>query len=1109
MTGGLPAFDIQGPLPKGTTLIEASAGTGKTWTLAALATRYVADEGLPLDQLLVVTFSRLASQELRERVRQHIEATVERLESAARQDDDDLVQHLRRGSGAEVRQRVQRLRTALANFDTATIATIHQFCHLVLRGLGVAGDSDPHATLVEDLTELRRDVVDDLFLARAARTGQVADYAKSSLDARIGLENPRAPILPTEPSQRVADRQDFMRAVRVEFAQRKRRGALLGYDDLLAELADALQDDDAPARIRMRQQWSVVLVDEFQDTDPVQWDVFSRAFATPGKTLVLIGDPKQAIYGFRGGDVHTYLAAVTTAATACSLPVNHRSDAPLVDALQVLTCGAELSPGIQVHPMRARLTGHRLAGAPDNSPVRMRLVGGDRQLMPQVRSLIAADTANEIAALLNSACEFDGRPLVARDIAVLARTKQDLHAIRAALRERGIPSVLVTNESVLRTEAATWWLVLLTALEQPHRPDRVRAACLTPLIGWSVEELDALGEAATDRAVAQVRELVTAFHRGGMPGVLDVLRGAGLSARILARVGGERDLTDVEHCAQVLQEYAGSGRSSLTALVTWLLQQSAEDAEAGTGTRVIRLDSDAHAVTLSTIHGSKGLQYPVVHAPFLFSNWIPNPDPVVVHRRDERVIAFGEQPGAKAAARQEAEDEDLRLAYVAMTRAQSQLILWWAPTANTPASGLHRLLFGRAANPASLTAFLAPPAEERAVVALDRPSKEPTGAVAEAMLGAWAQAGAFSLARVPDEVPVVRAVPPQEDAGPLGARDFTRNIDRAWKRTSYSALAAAGQARSPAPVADPAESEPEGEAFGSRDEEEVVVAGPAADGIRSPMAGLPVGATFGSLVHAVLETADLQAVDLAAELRNRIMEQKVRWPVDIDVDELVSALQLVCATPLGAIADDATLAGIVPRDRLAEMDFELPLGGGDRPGTSSRLGDIAALLRRHLPEDDPLLPYATALDQSELGDQDLLGYLTGSIDLTFRHSGRYFVVDHKTNWLGGPESELTLDSYTPDRLATAMTHTSYPLQALLYAVVLHRFLRWRLPGYDPATHLGGVLYLYLRGMAGPATPRIDGSPCGVFAWRPPVELIQDLSALLDGTSAETVPGSSR
>ena len=827
MTGALRAFDLRGPLPTGTTLVEASAGTGKTWTLAALVTRYVADEGRPLDELLVVTFSRLASQELRERVRAQLEATVERLEATPGADDDELVQHLRRGTNAEVAQRIGRIRAALADFDTATIATIHQFCHLVLRSLGVAGDSDPHGTLVEDLTELRRDVVDDLFLARAVRAGTGADHATSSADARLALDNPRAPLLPDEASPTVVARQDFMRDVRVEFAKRKRRAALLGYDDLLAELADALEDEDGPARTRMRQRWSVVLVDEFQDTDPVQWEVFSRAFATPGKTLVLIGDPKQAIYGFRGGDVHTYLAAARTATTAYSLPTNHRSDAPLVDALQVLTCGAELSPGIEVHPIRAALTRLRLAGAPDDSPVRLRVVGGDRLPMDQARTLVAADTAMEIAALLDAGAEYDGRPLVAGDVAVLARTTKDLHAVRAALRERGVPSVLVTNESVLRTEAATWWLVLLTALEQPHRPERVRAACLTPLVGWSVFELDALGNEATERATERVRELVMAFQRGGLPGVLDVLRGDGLSARILGRVGGERDLTDVEHCAQVLQEQVKADRPSLTAVVTWLLRQSAEDAEFGSGTRVIRLDSDVHAVTLSTIHGSKGLQYPVVHAPFLFSNWIPSEDPVVVHRSDERVIAFGEDRAAKADARREAEDEDLRLTYVAMTRAQSQLVLAWAPTYNTPGSGLHRLLFGRAASAEQLAAFLATPPPDRPVAALERPAKEPPAAVVGAMLTEWAAAGAFSLTHVPDEVPVARVSRPQGHADALGARSFTRSIDYGWRRTSYSALASAGEAAAPGGAG---ATEPEGEAVGIRDEEEVIVSergGPA------------------------------------------------------------------------------------------------------------------------------------------------------------------------------------------------------------------------------------------------------------------------------------------
>ena len=327
-------------------------------------------------------------------------------------------------------------------------------------------------------------------------------------------------------------------------------------------------------------------------------------------------------------------------------------------------------------------------------------------------------------------------------------------------------------------------------------------------------------------------------------------------------------------------------------------------------------------------------------------------------------------------------------------------------------------------------------------------------------------------------------------------------VDHDWRRTSYSALTAASDAAARAAVGERGASEAEVDAVGSLDEEEVVVAEASEGGLRSPMAGLPVGATFGSLVHAVLETADLRAEDLHAELRGRVVEQRVRWPVDVDADELATALALVCRTPLGVVADDIRLCDIAPGDRLAEMDFELPLGGGDRGGSGALLGAVAGLLRRHLPADDPLLPYAAALDSPDLGDQVLRGYLTGSIDLTFRHGGRYFVVDHKTNWLGDPESELTLSAYAPERLAAAMTHTSYPLQALLYAVALHRYLRWRLTGYDPEAHLGGVLYLYLRGMAGPQTPRVDGSPHGVFAWRPPVALVRELSALLDGAAVD-------
>ena len=217
-------------------------------------------------------------------------------------------------------------------------------------------------------------------------------------------------------------------------------------------------------------------------------------------------------------------------------------------------------------------------------------------------------------------------------------------------------------------------------------------------------------------------------------------------------------------------------------------------------------------------------------------------------------------------------------------------------------------------------------------------------------------------------------------------------------------------------------------------------------------------------------------------------------------EDLATAILPLNLTSLGPLADGLTLAEIPLRDRLRELDFEIPLGGGDTRGPEDPdvcLRDLAPLLRAHLPADDPMVTYADRLEAPPLGDQSLRGYLTGSVDVVLRlPSGRFVVVDYKTNFLGVE----TMD-YTQPKLAEAMLHSHYPLQALLYSAVVHRFLRWRLPGYDPENHLGGVLYLYVRGMLGPDTPVVDGIPTGVFTWQPPASLAVALSDLLDGATA--------
>ncbi len=277
------------------------------------------------------------------------------------------------------------------------------------------------------------------------------------------------------------------------------------------------------------------------------------------------------------------------------------------------------------------------------------------------------------------------------------------------------------------------------------------------------------------------------------------------------------------------------------------------------------------------------------------------------------------------------------------------------------------------------------------------------------------------------------------------------------------------------------------------------------------MADLPSGAALGSLVHGVLELADPEAPDLRAELVTRAREQLQWWPVGVEPGEIADALLPSQNTRLGPLAAGLRLVDIPTRDRLCELDFEFPLTGGDRPATSPRrrddvrLEDLAGLLRAHLPDGDPLASYADQL-VGPLGEQALRGYLSGSIDVVLRVPGpadpddhRYVVVDYKTNLLGEPGTPVTSADYGRSEMAAAMLHSHYPLQALLYSVVLHRFLRWRLPAYDPARHLGGVLYLFLRGMCGPDTPVVDGHVAGVFDWAPPAALVTDLSDLLEGT----------
>ncbi|WP_370107776.1 UvrD-helicase domain-containing protein [Nocardioides sp.] len=1111
MSGRMRDFDVTGPLPEqGTTLLEASAGTGKTYTVGALVTRYVAEGRARLGEMLVITFGRAASQELRERVRDALVGAERALSDPASADPTDtLVGWLLAQDEAEHPAMRERLRDALADFDSATIATTHQFCQLVLRSLGVAGDTEAGARLVEDLDDLVVEVVDDLYLGRFASDREQPPFGRDmALElGRAAVGDPQAQV-PDAPGASPAGtaRVQFARDVRRELDRRKRRLGLLGYDDLLSRLDATLADPAAPARERMRDRWRVVLVDEFQDTDPVQWSVLRRAFHGHA-TMVLIGDPKQAIYAFRGGDVVTYLAAARDASDRATLGVNRRSDTALVERLQVVLRGAALGdPGIVVHPVGSVHEQSRLVGAPHPSPFRLRRLPRDgfrlrKGLIAagEARQAVAVDCAADIAELLASGATWCGEPLVAEQVAVLVAVRDHGLLVQRELQARGVAAVLAGGGNLLRTPAATEWTTLLEAMTQPHRSGLVRAAALTSFFGHDAATLDARGEQLTGEVADVLRGWALLVRGRGVAALLEAAEERGLGARVLARVDGERLLTDLRHLGQLLHEAALREQLGLTGVLAWLREESRGSAE-----RPRRLDSDAAAVQIVTVHGSKGLQYPVTYLPFAFQKF-PFPSQVARYHEDgERMLDVsgqGEQWSRRDALHKAEEaGEELRDLYVALTRAQSQVVTWWAPTANTRHGGLHRLLFGRQPGTAEVPDVQEPREDE----------------YAERVLGLLEQLGGptAEVVEPADERPERSRGEPTE----LGVRTFGREVDTAWRRTSYSGLVRVEE-QAPSVGSEPAvtvltdEPDEPDEALPAVADLPGSIAEPHAEPAHpspvSPMAELPAGAAFGSLVHAVLEHADPDSPDLEAELRARVGEELRWWPVEVDPDELAAALVPLHHTPLGPLAGDRTLAQVPLRDRLRELDFELPMAGGDHAGEDRPghlVGEVADLLRTHLPAADPLLPYADRLARPPLADQPLTGYLGGSVDAVLRVSSgsdqRFLVVDYKTNLLGEQGRPLTAADYAPPLLAEAMLHSHYPLQALLYSVVAHRYLRWRLPGYDPQTHLGGVLYLYLRGMCGPDTPTTDGVPAGVFSWRPPAALVTALSDLLDAPAAD-------
>ena len=1112
-------FDLAGPLPSGVTLLEASAGTGKTFAIAGLVARYVA-AGTPLERLLVITFTRIATGELRERVRDRLVGAAdflsETLHGLPVDPADDVLRVLADASRNEIERRRDRLAKAVADFDAATIETTHGFCLHVLVGLGVVGDVERDTTFVDDVRDLLDEVIDDLYVRRFWSHDEPPPFNRAAA-AEIGravLANPSAEILPlySRDATTHAMRGRLARAIRDEIERRTREAGLMTFDDLLTRLDHALANPErGPAIARwLRARFDIALVDEFQDTDLVQWDIMRRAFGSDGSTLVLIGDPKQAIYAFRGADVFSYLGAAREASIKATLTTNWRSDQGLIDAYDALFSGAQLGhSGIGYHKVFAAPPNveARLIGAP-GAPLRVRIVDRDNvgltakgyALLNPTRSLVNRDLAAEVVTLLDSGAEVrqpggSTEKVGAGDVAVLVRTNSQANGICDALRAAGVPAVTNGSGSVFDTPPATEWLRLLDALERPTARDRAASAALTAFIGWDADAVATADAAEWEDMHWLLHRWAAILRRRGVAALLEhVSATRQLPARLLSRASGERLLTDLHHVGQLLHAEAKAEDLGATAMTAWLRRRINEAGDDGDDEdRSRRLESDAEAVQVLTIHRSKGLEFPIVFCPYLWDVYSPKPRIPVFHDPDNhnvRTIDVGGPEGSGFDRRCELDQheqrgEDVRLLYVALTRARHQAVVWWAGTWQGKDSPLSRLLFDR---------------DEGGVVAAEG-STPPSDAEAVARFEeiALASNGHVSVERVSPPVASVWNGPAR-DTPALAAEAFDRTLDEQWRRTSYSGITAGTHVAGVG-------SEPEEDVL---DDEAVVGTGFVTEvgsdegeerlrDVPLPLADLPGGVHVGTFIHRVLETTDFAAVSPEEELRTRIASELAWRSIDLgDPDAWVAGLATMIETPLGPLVDDMALREFGPGDRLDEINFELPLVGGDRPTGHLSVLDIADVLRAHLGADDVMAPYADRLADPSL-DKTLRGYLTGSLDLVLRLPGdRFAVVDYKTNWLGD-SSGMGSNAwhYRQSALTAEMYRSHYPLQALLYSVALHRYLRWRLPAYDATHQFAGVLYLFVRGMSSPHFPKVGNQPCGVWGWRPPAILVESLSDLFE------------
>ena len=1113
-------FDLRIPLHDHPRIaLGASAGTGKTYTLQALAVRNLIEGHCAIGELLMVTFTKAAAAEMRQRLVTALEQAVLLCGPQVPADADQNLAELYRVDDAdELASRVQRAQQALADIDQAVVTTLDSFWAMLVKWLDIAPEGELDG-IDEDFvvqSTLNHFVIKAAHSDAAFESGPIMGPGRKIIHEMLNVPDTRFDLVaqPKEdgvtPTLRPEDWLYGLARRSVDDARALRMASnAYTYGDVLHVLDAYVPEtvttpDEAFRWERVQQlisQFKVVMVDEVQDTNESQLKLLQKLFRDGGIHLYLVGDPKQAIYEFRGGDINAWDdarlwanqpdaaqgAMAGSAQASYDLTVNFRSDGPVVSAINQLFANQHFAYRTQFTPVNASTPQSRIyKGDQPLEPCALRQVdikGNKEELIVAV----SADVVRYCVQLLNGHITIrrhsdQAQPITPGDITILVRRNSDIFTLNNALQSQGIPALMASG-NVMQSEAATYWLDLLDALAERPDPGALTTLTVGPWLRGST-----LGAKEIWTLTLEWRQILERFGPGALIDAVD--NTTQFAGALLKSPDGRRLLTDLEHVGELLD---ASGEWGRRRWYDWLAHaRHSYNLRAEEERR--RLDLDGGAVELRTSHSAKGLERPIVLVPFA---WIPTTRQALsVPRLYYRQAAPGSPrlsrhlnldqappPDVVEAVLAAAQFANTRLCYVEATRAKHHVALWHQDS---------------------------------------REGLNTVGQLVAGALGAAAQAGlavrpttrfvdgALELARLFPDLFAAHWIDPsspipryQPDPGlavgdsrpPLAARTGAVAIDLDWRRSSFSGWVQE-------------QDDTEGAGF---DEPEVAKGDETTidDGVAGEavvLSVMPSGAETGTAVHSIYEVIDFQDPEVRTDIRRRLGEQLAGPLTELSpeaIDQVADGLTQVLHTPLGGPLGGLCLADVPRARRADEMAYEFAVHADGGPGVSLR--QLGQIWTAHSSADDPFAAYATRM--AETGDErPLRGYLLGFIDLVVQYDHpdghtTWTVMDYKTNRIAIPGVEvLRQGHYQPQNLRAEMEAHHYPLQALLYQVALHCYLRAALDGYSPEAHLGGAAYLFVRGMSGAVQgdqqARVlagEAGP-GVMWWTPGAALITAVDA---------------